>query len=87
MQELMRTNDLVLVSFVEVLLREADVAYHVADVNISVAEGSIGVFPRRVLVADEDAEEARTLMAEAGLGHELAKTEGTPPAVERSSRQ
>jgi hypothetical protein len=38
---------------------------------MSVLEGSIGIFPRRILVAEEDAPAARRLLQEAGLGHEL----------------
>jgi hypothetical protein len=43
----------------------------VADQNMSVLEGSIGILPRRVLVAEEDAAAARRLLNAAGLGHEL----------------
>ena len=71
MLELLRTNDAILVSFIESLLREAGIAFHIADLNISIAEGSIGAFPRRVLVADAALAEARRLMRDAGLGAEL----------------
>ncbi|MGD9803226.1 MAG: DUF2007 domain-containing protein [Hyphomicrobiaceae bacterium] len=71
MHELMRTSDLVLVSFVEALLREQRIDYHVADINTSAVEGSIAIFPRRILVADASADAARTLLIEAGLGAEL----------------
>jgi hypothetical protein len=67
----MRTNDAVLVSAVEALLAGASIPYQVLDQNMSVLEGSIGILPRRVLVADEDAAAARRLLNEAGLGHEL----------------
>ena len=75
MRELIRTNDVVLVSAVEALLAGASIPYQVADQNMSVLEGSIGIFPRRVLVAEEDAAAARRLLNEAGLGHEL-RSEG-----------
>ena len=78
MRELLRTNDAILVSFVEALLREAGIAFHIADRNISIAEGSIGAFPRRVLVAEAALPEARRLMLDAGLGAELPDA---PPAV------
>ena len=48
MEELLRTNDLVLISFVEALLREAGIEPWVADQNMSIIEGSLGVLPRRV---------------------------------------
>jgi len=71
MRELLRTTDPVLVSFVEALLREAGIAYHVADVNASAVEGSIGIFPRRVLVPEEILFQARGVLSDAGLEHEL----------------
>ena len=71
MQILLRTNDPVLLSFVQALLREAGVSHHVADAHISVLEGSIGAFPRRVLVTDDDVAEARQLLHDAGLAAEL----------------
>jgi len=71
MHELLRTSDPVLVSFVEALLREQRIDYHVADLNTSAVEGSIAIFPRRILVADASAAAARSLMIEAGLAAEL----------------
>ena len=71
MQDILRTNDPVLLSFVGALLREAKISHHVADAHISVLEGSIGAFLQRVMVADDDAGEARRLLIEAGLAAEL----------------
>jgi Putative prokaryotic signal transducing protein len=71
MIELMRTNDAVLISYVEALLRDSGIAHFVADQNMSILDGSIGVLPRRVMV-DADAEGlARQLMRDAGLGDNL----------------
>ena len=72
MRVLVATSDPVLVSFVEALLREARIDYHVADANTSAVEGSIGIFPRRVLVAGDRFGEARALLIHAGLRSELA---------------
>ncbi len=80
MRELLRTNDPVLVSFVESLLREAEIAFHVADLNMSVVEGSIGAFPRRVLVGDDAMDEARRLLIDAGLEAELPGARPIRPA-------
>ena len=71
MRELVRTNDAVLVSAVQALLDAADIRHLVLDQNMSVLEGSIGILPRRMLVADDHVEAARRLLEEAGLGHEL----------------
>ncbi len=71
MRELVRTNNAVLISAVQALLDGADIPHVVLDQHMSVLEGSLGVLPRRVLVADDLVAEARELLTEAGLGHEL----------------
>lgn len=73
MIELMRTNDAVLISFVEALLRDAGLACFVADQNMSVIEGSLGILPRRVMVSEDDLDAARNLLEEAGIAGELGK--------------
>jgi hypothetical protein len=69
--ELIRTNDAVLVSAVQALLDAAHIPHLVFDQNMSVLEGSIGILPRRILVNECCIDDARRLLAEAGLGHEL----------------
>ncbi len=71
MREILRTNDAVLVSAIGALLDGAHIRHVVLDQNMSVLEGSLGILPRRLLVADEDEAAARRLLTEAGLGHEL----------------
>lgn len=71
MRELVRTNDAVLLSAIEALLKGANIAHLVVDQNMSVLEGSIGIFPRRILVDDDGLAAAQRLLEEAGLGHEL----------------
>ena len=71
MKEIIRTNDQVLISYVEALLRDAGIQFMVADQNMSVLDGSIGALPRRVLVADDDAEEARGILTDAGIAGEM----------------
>lgn len=71
MVELIRTNDLVLISFAECLLRDAGIPCMVTDQNMSIVEGSLGILQRRVMVDGEDLEEARRLMTDAGLGAQL----------------
>lgn len=68
MREILRTNDAVVLNFAEALLRDAGLAPVVADANMSVLEGSIGVFPRRLLVPSGAWEEARSVLTEADLG-------------------
>jgi hypothetical protein len=71
LRELVRTNDAVLVSAIVALLDAAGIPNLVLDQNMSVLEGSIGILPRRVMVAEEDLAAARRLLQGAGLGHEL----------------
>jgi len=71
MIEIMRTNDIVLISFVEATLTGASVRYFVADTYMSVMEGSVGFLPRRILVDADQVERARRLLIAAGLEHEL----------------
>lgn len=71
MVELLRTNDAVLISYVEALMREAGIEIFVADRNMSILEGSIGILARRVLVAEEDEAAARRILSEAGIAGEL----------------
>lgn len=63
----MRTNDPVAVSFAEALLRDAGIPFQVLDQHMSIMEGSLGVLPRRIAVADADLAAARALLAAAGI--------------------
>ncbi|MGD0642519.1 MAG: DUF2007 domain-containing protein [Roseiarcus sp.] len=71
MIELVRTNDLVLISVIETLLTQARVAFFVADQHMSAVEGSLGFLPRRIMIDASEQERARRLMREAGLSGEL----------------
>ena len=71
MRELVRTNNVVLISAIEALLKSAAIAHMVVDQNMSVMEGSIGIFPRRILVDEDEVEAARRLLEDAGLAKEL----------------
>ncbi len=76
MQLLLQTNDAVLLSYVQSVLADAAIEALVFDGNISILEGSIGVFPRRVMVHDIDIGRARHALWEAGLSAELAPGPG-----------
>ncbi|HWK14887.1 MAG TPA: DUF2007 domain-containing protein [Rhizobiaceae bacterium] len=71
MIELIRTNDPVVISFVESLLRDAGIACFVADQNMSIVEGSLGILPRRVMVDEDSLAQARQLLVDAGVAGEL----------------
>lgn len=71
MKELIRTNDAVLLSFAEVLMKDAGINCLIADQGMSILEGSLGLLPRRFLVSENDAGEARAILVDAGLESEL----------------
>ena len=75
MRELILTTDPVLLSFVQSILRDAGIEALVFDQHISIVEGSIGAFPRRLMVPDDFWDEAAGHMREAGLGEWIVGSE------------
>jgi hypothetical protein len=65
MKELLRTNDIVRLSWVQALLSDAGIGCLVLDQHTSLIEGSIGAIQRRLVVAERDHRRAATLLAEA----------------------
>lgn len=62
MKQLLRTTDPTVISFAQALLQGEGIDCFEMDVNMSVLEGSIGVFPRRLLVAPDDYDRAARVM-------------------------
>lgn len=60
------SNDPVRLSFLEALLRDAGIDCVMLDRHVSAVEGSIGAIPRRLAVAEEDENQARRVLREAG---------------------
>ena len=75
MRELVRTNDVVLVSAIGALLDGANIHHLVLDQNMSIIEGSLSILPRRILVHEDDNRAARQILTDAGLSHELRPDE------------
>ncbi|WP_296737832.1 DUF2007 domain-containing protein [Mesorhizobium sp.] len=73
MIELVRTNDPVVISFVESLMRDAGIVFFVADQNMSVLEGSIGLLQKRVMVEADRADAARRILKDAGIENEIRR--------------
>ncbi len=62
MEELLKTNDPTVLSFAQALLRAEDIDCFVLEVHMSVLDGSIGILPRRLMVARGDAFMARAIL-------------------------
>ncbi|MEM6677393.1 MAG: DUF2007 domain-containing protein [Pseudomonadota bacterium] len=67
MEELLRTTNPAVVPFVEALLSGEDIDCVVFDSNMSLVEGSIGAFPRRIMVASRDLWRARIVLRDNGI--------------------
>lgn len=67
MKELLRTTDPTAIAFAEALLGAEGIAVFQLDVHMSVLEGSIGVLPRRLMVADADHFTASAILRDNGL--------------------
>lgn len=73
MVELLRTNDLVLVSYVRALLRAEGIEIIGLDEHMNIMDGNIAAIPRRVMVDDRHENAARRLLTDAGLGQHLKR--------------
>ncbi len=71
MRELLRTTNLVRLSWVQALLAESNIHAVVLDSHMSVLEGSANAIPRRIAVSDDDYPAAVRVLEESGeLGSE-----------------
>ena len=69
MKLVLKTNNPVQLSFAEALLKNAGIASYRLDEQASSTDGSLGILPRRLMVADEDFARAETLIKD-GLSDE-----------------
>ena len=67
MEVILRTTDITQIPYVKMLLSSEGVNAFVFDENISSIEGSINIFPIRVMVAVSDALKARNILLENGI--------------------
>ena len=72
MRELLRSNELVFLSWLDAALRAEGIDPILLDVHTSVLEGSTLAIPRRIMVEDDDLARARRLVTDAGEGHRLS---------------
>lgn len=71
MEELVRTNDVVMISYIGSLLKDQNIDHLVLDQHMSVLEGSIGMIQRRIMVEKTKLIQARRLLKEVGMEKEL----------------
>ncbi len=62
MKELLRSTDPTIIAFASALLQGEDIDCFQMDVNMSILEGGIGIFPRRMMVLSDDYEAAVRVM-------------------------
>jgi hypothetical protein len=67
-RELLRSNEMVFLSWLDALLKSEDIEIFMLDGHMSVLEGSAGAILRRVMVADEDYDRAKRVLHDAGEG-------------------
>ena len=67
MEELLRSNDPVWLSYVRHVLTEEGIAFLQLDDHMSVLEGSVGAIPRRIMVLGEDLPRARLSLGNVAL--------------------
>ncbi|MDA7827440.1 DUF2007 domain-containing protein [Rhodobacteraceae bacterium] len=73
MKQLIRTTDIVTISHIQAILDAEGIATFELDVNMSVLDGSLGILPRRIMVADDEYDDAVQLITDAGLAMELSE--------------
>ncbi|MBH61730.1 MAG: hypothetical protein CL569_04635 [Alphaproteobacteria bacterium] len=74
MIELLRTNNPVLISWLQALLEDDGIEVIVLDSHMSVMEGSISAIPRRVMVHDDHILRARRLLDAAEIDYDRSET-------------
>ena len=67
MEVILRTTDITQIPYVKMLLSSEEINVFVFDENISLLEGSINIFPIRVMVSVSDALKARNIIVENGI--------------------
>jgi hypothetical protein len=67
MKELLRTTDPTEIAFATALLDSEGITVFEVDVHMSLLEGSLGILPRRLMVADRDLFMARAIMRDIGV--------------------
>ncbi len=72
MRDVLKTNDPVRLDFAQLLLADAGIGAVVFDDHMSVTDGSLGILPRRLMVADADFAQAERILKD-GLSDPAAR--------------
>ncbi|MGE0734549.1 MAG: DUF2007 domain-containing protein [Alphaproteobacteria bacterium] len=75
MKELVRSNDLVMLSWLRARLAEEGIELFLLDQHASAVDGSIGILPRRAMVADEHHARAKAILERGPDGPASVDTE------------
>jgi len=67
MKHLLSTTDPTVMAFAKALLQGEDIDCFELDVNMSILEGGIGIFPRRLMVGEDDYFPARQALEDNGI--------------------
>jgi len=67
MKQLLSTNNMADLAFAQALLQGEGIAVFEMDVNMSLLEGGIGIFPRRLMVVEADYDAAAKTLRDNGL--------------------
>jgi len=67
MQEILRTNDPILISYVRSLLIDAGIESVEFDSHIANLEGGVSAIPCRLMVIDADVDRAQSILADSKL--------------------
>lgn len=65
LRELIRSNDLVLLSWIKSVLDEANILNFIMDEHMSILEGSANAIPRRVMVSEKEHGQALKIIQDA----------------------
>ncbi len=74
MKEIARSTDAVRLSFLSALLSDGGVTAVLFDTHASIVQGSLGVLPQRLMVVDDEYDEAIAILKSAGEWHEPEPT-------------
>lgn len=73
MIEILRTHDIVVLSFASSMLEDAGIGSLVLDRHMGLVDGVQGGIVPRLMVMDEDEAQARRILIDAGLAQELKR--------------